>query len=144
MGRALGLDVGSRRIGVAVSDELWVIASGLFTIERSNIKSDTRRILEIIRENKCSVVVIGLPVNLSGEDSVQTGLVRDFARKLENKLVSNAMQDVKVELFDERFTTAIADRAMKEAGANRKKRRDMIDEQAAVLILGDWLRSRRS
>ena len=142
MKRILGLDVGDRRVGVAVSDELGVTARGLFVFDRVSLKSDTSKIVDAARENDCSHVVIGLPLNLSGQDSVQTEKVREFAKKLENKLVSNAMQDVRVELFDERFTTVIADQALKDAGIKDAKRRDVIDMQAAVVILGDWLRGR--
>ena len=145
MKRVLCLDVGDSRVGIAVSDELCITASGLATLERTNIKADTQKILETIRENECSVVVIGLPLNLSGSDSVQTEKVRAFAQKLENKLKSNAMQSVTVELYDERFTTAIAENAMIEAGASKKNIREakqsgVIDRQAAVVILEDWLR----
>ena len=142
MKRVLGLDVGDRRIGVAVSDELGVTVRGLFTLERANIKADTQQLIETIRENECSAVVIGLPLNLSGQDSVQTEKVREFARKLENKLISNAMQDVKVELYDERFTTVIAERRLEDAGIKKAKRREMTDQQAAIVILEDWLRAR--
>ena len=141
MKRILGLDVGDRRIGVAISDELGIAARGLHTLERSNIKNDTQSILDTIRENDCSAVVIGLPLNLSGQDSVQTEKVRAFAQKLENKLKSNAMQGIAVELYDERFTTTIAENAMKEAGASRATIKEAIDEQAATVILQDWLQS---
>ena len=140
MKRVLGLDVGDRRIGVAISDELGITARGLFVLERSNLKSDTQKIMETVLENDCSHIVIGLPLGLSGRDSVQTEKIREFAQKLENKLVSNAMQDVRVELFDERFTTVIADNMLKESGASHDKRREVIDMQAAAVILGDWLR----
>ena len=140
MKRVLGLDVGDRRIGVAVSDELGITARGLFVLERSNLKTDTQTILDTVTKNDCSCIVIGLPLNLSGADSVQTEKVREFAKKLKNKLVSNAMQEVRVELFDERFTTVIANQAMKDSGASQEKLKDVIDMQAAVVILGDWLR----
>ena len=141
MKRVLGLDVGDVRIGVAVSDELGITARGLFTLIRTNIKTDTQRILDAVIANDCSKVVIGLPLNLSGQDSVQTEKTRDFAKKLENKLKSNSKQDVSVIMYDERFTTVLAERAMKEAGAGRKKVRESIDRQAAVVILEDWLRA---
>ena len=141
MKRVLGLDVGDRRIGVAVSDELGVTARGLFVLERTNIKADTEKVLEAVRENDCSSIVIGLPLNLSGADSVQTEKVRSFAEKLGNKLVSNGMQGVAVELYDERFTTVVAERAMKDAGAGKAKVKGAIDMQAAVVILQDWLRA---
>jgi len=139
--RVLGLDVGDRRIGVAISDELRITARGLFTLIRTNIKVDTQRILDAISANDCSSVIIGLPLNLSGDDSVQTEKVREFAEKLENKLVSNSMQGIKVIMYDERFTTILADNAMKEAGASQEKRKEVIDQMAAVVMLEDWLRA---
>ena len=139
MKRVLSLDVGDRRIGVAVSDELRVTARGLFTLERTNIKADTQKIIDTISENDCSCAVIGLPLNLSGADSVQTEKVRLFAQKLQNKLNSNSMQDIEVELYDERFTTSIAEKALKESGAGRSKQKEKIDQTAAVIILQDWL-----
>ena len=144
MKRVLGLDVGDVRIGVAVSDELGITARGLFTLIRTNIKTDTQRILDAVNANDCSAVIIGLPLNLSGEDSAQTEKVREFSEKLKNKFVSNAMQDVSVILYDERFTTVLAERAMKEAGASRKKVKESVDRQAAVVILEDWLRANSS
>ena len=141
MKRVLGLDVGDRRIGVAISDELGITARGLFTLIRTNIKDDTQKIIDTVKVNECSAIIIGLPLNLSGEDSVQTVKVRKFAQKLENKLVSNAIKDVSVILYDERFTTILAERAMEEAGLSRKKIKMTIDRQASVIILEDWLRA---
>ena len=139
MKRVLSLDVGDRRIGVAISDELGVTARGFFTLERTNIKSDTDKIIETIRENDCSHVIVGLPLNLSGSDSVQTEKVRSFAEKLSNKLVSNSMQEIVLELYDERYSTVIAEQTLKESGVKRKKITETIDQQAAVVILQDWL-----
>jgi len=139
--RVIGLDVGDRRIGVAISDELRITARGLFTLIRTNIKVDTQRILDAVTANDCSSIVIGLPLNLSGQDSVQTEKVREFAKKLENKLVSNSLKGVDIIMFDERFTTKLADNAMKEAGVSREKRKAVIDQQAAVVMLEDWLRA---
>jgi len=139
--RVLGLDVGDKRIGVAVSDVLGITARGLFTLIRTNIKDDTQKIIDAAVANDCSAVVIGLPLNLSGDDSAQTEKVRGFAKKLENKLVSNAMQGIEVILFDERFSTVIAGQAMIESGAKQSTVKEAIDRQAAVVILEDWLRS---
>ena len=140
MKRVLGLDVGDVRIGVAISDELRITARGLFSIIRTNIKTDTQRIIDEIIANDCSDVIIGLPLNLSGQDSLQTEKVREFARKLENKLVSSAMKDVGVMLYDERFSTVLAERALKEAGVKQAKMKEVIDQHAAIVILEDWLR----
>lgn len=139
----LALDVGDKTVGVAISDELGITSRGLFTLERVGIKKDTGKILDAIKENACSVVVIGLPVNLDGSDSVQTEKVRDFTQKLQNKLNSNGMQDVELVFFDERFTTKIADRVMMDAGVSREKRKEVIDQQAAVIILQDYLTANR-
>jgi putative Holliday junction resolvase len=139
----LALDVGDASIGVAVSDELGITARGLFTIKRTNVKADMREILETARKEGVRAVVVGLPINLDGTDSIQTGKVRDFATRLGNSLRSNAMADVDVILHDERFTTKIAERVLIEADMSRKKRARIIDKQAAVVILQSYLDSRR-
>ena len=139
----LALDVGDKTVGVAISDELGVTSRGLFTLERVGIKKDTGKILDAIIENKCSGVVVGLPLNLDGSDSVQTEKVREFVQKLQNKLNSNSMQEIELIFFDERFTTKIADRVMMDAGVNKQKRKEVIDQQAAVIILQDYLDYRK-
>jgi len=139
--RVLGLDVGDVRIGVAISDELRITARGLFTLIRTNIKKDTQSIIDTVSANDCSLIIIGLPLNLSGQDSVQTEKVREFSKKLENKLVSNAMPDVKVILYDERFTTVLAEQAMKDQGVKNSKIKEAVDRQAAVVMLDDWMRA---
>jgi putative Holliday junction resolvase len=142
--KSLALDVGDVSIGVAVSDELGITARGLFTIKRTNIKADMREILETAKGEGVSAVVVGLPINLDGTDSIQTGKVRDFAVRLGNSLRSNAMADVEVVLHDERFTTKIAERVLIEADMSRKKRAKIIDKQAAIVILQSYLDSKRS
>jgi putative Holliday junction resolvase len=139
----MALDVGDATIGVALSDELGITARGLFTIERTSHKADMRKILETIGEQGAGTVVVGLPVNLNGSDSVQTEKVRDFTTRLENYLRSNAMADVNVALHDERFTTKIAERVLIEADMSRAKRAKIIDKQAAVVILQSYLESIR-
>ena len=108
MKRILALDVGDNTIGVAVSDALSIIANGVTTIERVGIKKDTGKVIDYVREYDCGTVVVGLPLNLNGSDSVQTEKVRAFREKLENKLRSLALQDVQVVFQDERFTTKLA------------------------------------
>ncbi|MDR1042494.1 MAG: Holliday junction resolvase RuvX [Clostridiales Family XIII bacterium] len=141
--KCLALDVGDVSIGVAVSDELGITARGLFTLKRTNIKADMREILETVRKEGAGAVVVGLPINLNGTDSIQTGKVREFATRLGNSLRSNAMADVEVILHDERFTTKIAERALIEADMSRKKRAKIIDKQAAIVILQSYLDSMR-
>ena len=140
--RSLALDIGDKRIGVAVSDELGVTARGLFSINRKSLKQDTDSILEIAKEYGAKNIIAGLPLNLNGSDSVQTKKTRDFTEKLGNKLRSSGMPDVKVILHDERFTTKIAENALIEADMRREKRKKIIDQQAAAIILQSWLDSR--
>ncbi len=140
--RAMALDVGDRTIGVALSDELFLTAQGLYTIERVGIRKDTGKILDLIREKECSVVVIGLPLRLDGSDSPQTEKVREFTLALENKLRSNALHHVEIKYQDERFTTAMAERVLIQADVSRKKRKEVIDKQAAVIILQSYLDTR--
>lgn len=139
MARILALDVGDRTIGVAVSDPLGITAQGVTTIERTGIKKDTDKVCEYIDEYGCGTVVCGLPLKLDGSDSPQTEKVREFARRLSNKLKSTSRQDVKVAFQDERLTTVQAERVLIEADVSRKKRKNVIDKQAAVLILQGYL-----
>jgi putative Holliday junction resolvase len=141
MKRILALDVGDNTIGVAVSDALSIIANGVTTIERVGIKKDTGRVIDYVREYDCGTVVVGLPLNLNGSDSVQTEKVRAFKEKLENKLRSLALQDVQVVFQDERFTTKLAEQVLIDGGVRRENRKKYIDKQAAVLILQSYLDS---
>ena len=141
MARKIGLDVGDRTIGVAVSDLLDMTAQGVTTIERVGIKKDTGKVMDYIKEYDCDTVVIGLPKKLDGTDSPQTEKVYEFRTKLENKLRSSGLQDVKIEYYDERLTTVMAEKVLIEADVSRKKRKDVIDKQAAVLILQAYLDS---
>ena len=141
MKRILALDVGDNTIGVAVSDALSIIANGVKTIERVGIKKDTGKVIDYVREYDCGTVVVGLPLNLNGSDSVQTEKVRAFKEKLENKLRSLALQDVQVVFQDERFTTKLAEQVLIDGGVRRENRKKYIDKQAAVLILQSYLDS---
>ncbi len=141
MKRILALDVGDNTIGVAVSDALSIIANGVTTIERVGIKKDTGKVVDYVREYDCGTVVVGLPLNLNGTDSVQTEKVRAFKEKLENKLRSMALQDVQVIFQDERFTTKLAEQVLIDGGVRRENRKKYVDKQAAVLILQSYLDS---
>ncbi|MGI6733110.1 MAG: Holliday junction resolvase RuvX [Anaerovoracaceae bacterium] len=140
--KVMALDVGDKTIGVALSDELLLTAQGLTTIERIGIKKDTGKILDLIRDNQCNVVVVGLPLKLDGSDSPQTEKVREFTAALKNKLRSNGLQNVEVKYQDERFSTAMAERILIDADVSRKKRKTVIDKQAAVIILQSYLDAR--
>ena len=137
--RKLGLDVGDKTIGVAVSDELDITAQGVTTIDRAGIRKDAGTVMDYVREYDCDTVVMGLPINLDGSDSVQTEKVREFRTMLENKMRSSGMADVKVEWQDERFTTVIAERVLMEANMKRKSRKEVVDKQAAIIILQSYM-----
>ena len=137
--RKLGLDVGDKTIGVAVSDELDITAQGVTTIDRVGIRKDAGKVMDYVREYDCDTVVMGLPINLDGSDSVQTEKVREFRTMLENKMRSAGMADVKVEWQDERFTTVIAERVLMEANMKRKSRKEVVDKQAAIIILQSYM-----
>lgn len=137
--RKLGLDVGDKTIGVAVSDELDITAQGVTTIDRVGIRKDADKVMDYVQEYDCDTVVMGLPINLDGSDSVQTEKVREFRTMLENKMRSSGMADVKVEWQDERFTTVIAERVLMEANMKRKSRKEVVDKQAAIIILQSYM-----
>lgn len=140
--KKIGLDVGDKTIGVAISDALNITAQGITTIERIGIKKDTSKVIEYIKEYDCDTVIIGLPLKLDGSDSPQTEKVREFRTKLENKLRAERLKDVSIEYYDERLTTVMAERVLIEADLSRKRRKEVIDKQAAVIILQSYLDSR--
>ena len=138
--RIIGLDVGNKTVGVAVSDPLGVIATGVTTIERVGIRKDTGKVIDYIKEFGCDTVVIGLPLSLDGSDSVQTQNVRDFRTMLENKLRSSGpLSKVKIEWQDERYSTVEAEEVLIEANMSREDRKKIIDRQAAIVILQRYL-----
>ena len=139
--RILSLDIGEKRIGIAVSDPLGITANGLMTLERVGVRKDCDKIIALIDEHKCEKVVIGLPLMLDGSFSPQTEKVREFARILKNKLKSSGRSKIGLVYYDERFTTSIAERVLIDADLSRKKRKEVIDKQAATIILTDYLSS---
>ena len=139
--RKLGLDVGDKTVGIAVSDPLGITAQGVMTLDRIGIRKDTTKIVEMVVEKDCDTVVVGLPLSLNGSDSEQTRKVRDFFTMLSNKLVSMGHKDVNVVWQDERLTTVQAEKILIEGDVRRKDRKKVIDKQAAVLILQRYLDS---
>ena len=137
--RKMGLDVGDKTVGIAVSDELGYTAQGIMTLERVGIRTDTGKIIDMVKEYGCDTVVIGLPKNLNGSDSIQTEKVREFRTMLENKMRSTGMKDIKIVWQDERLTTVMAERVLIAADVSRSKRKKVIDKQAAVIILQSYL-----
>ena len=137
--RKIGLDVGDKTVGIAVSDPLGFTAQGIMTLERVGIRKDTTKILEMVKEYQCDTIVIGLPKKLDGTDSIQTEKVYEFKTLLENKMRSTGMGHINIEFYDERLTTVMAEKVLIEADVSRRGRKKVIDKQAAVLILQGYL-----
>ncbi len=134
--RALGIDFGERRVGVAVSDPTGVIAQPLPTLRRrAGKRMPIRALEELAEEYGVQVIVVGLPLALSGDETDWTRTVRAAAGKLEER------SGLPIELVDERFTSARAERAVRSLGLPKSKReqKDRVDAAAAVLILQSWL-----
>ncbi len=142
-GRIIGLDLGLRRIGVAMSDPLGLTAQAHETWERSpgatGWGGDVERLGKLVRDSGATMVVIGLPRNMDGSYGPAAALAREFAAKARQALLGDG---VEVNLWDERLTTRAAERALLEADLSRKKRREVIDKTAAAVMLAGFLRSR--
>lgn len=137
MKRSMGLDVGTRTIGVAMSDLLGMIAGGVETIRRTTEEKDFARIGELIEEHEVDTIVVGYPKNMNGTIG-ERGLASEaFAEELRRRF------GVKVVLWDERLSTVAAENVLIDADLRRKKRRKIIDMMAAVVILQNYLDSRR-
>ncbi len=135
--RYLGLDIGDKRIGVAVSDALGLLAQPLLTLHRGNPRDDMRSLRRLLRRHECVAIVAGLPFHLSGETGAQAVKSERFAREL------GEMCGVPVHLWDERLTTAEAHELLYRAGHPRAEHRALVDQVAAVLILQGFLDARR-
>ncbi len=133
MDRLMGLDVGDRTIGVAVSDLLMITAQGVTTIRRTNIKNDINELKKIIDEYQVTKIVSGLPKMLDGTVGIQGEKVLAFIEKMKQHI------DLPVEFEDERFTTTISERMLIDADVKRKKRKEVIDKLAAVQILSGYM-----
>jgi putative Holliday junction resolvase len=135
--RALGIDPGSKRIGVAVSDLSGSIASPLVVIQRSRSRRhDLDEIARLAREEEADVIVYGLPLNMDGSMSKAAKAATSEAKQLAT------LVDVPVEMHDERLTTVSADRSMLDAGMNAQQRRQVVDKVAAAIMLQSWLDAR--
>ena len=132
----LALDLGKRRIGLAVSDELGLTAQGLETLQRTNIREDVSRLAELVREYGVGEIVLGKPLHMDGREGRQVEWVKDFAERLRGKLA------VPVRLWDERLTTVEAERMLKTSGISIRKRALAVDRVAAVLLLESYLGAR--
>lgn len=132
----MGMDVGSKTIGVAVSDPLGITAQGLETIRRQNKRLDFEKIEKIIREYQVGEIVVGLPLRMSGQQGVQAEKMQVFAAELGKRF------QLPVHLWDERLTSAQANRVLRETEMSIKRRGEVVDRMAAVLILQSFMESR--
>ena len=135
-GRILALDVGARRIGVAVSDPLGITAQGLDTIQRKNKRTDFAQLESVIRQYEVIELVVGYPLRLSGEIGIQAEKMTLFAEELGKRF------QIPVHLFDERLTSTEANRILRESEISIDKRAKAVDRMAAVLILQAWMETR--
>jgi len=134
--RILGLDVGSKTIGMAVSDELELIANTLSTLKRKGMEQDLRDLAAVIAEQEVGAVVVGLPKNMNGSLGASAQMVLELVEALKRTV------DLPVFTWDERLSTVAAEKVLLEADMSRKKRKKVIDQVAAVLILQGYLDSR--
>jgi putative pre-16S rRNA nuclease len=129
--------VGSKRIGIAVSDPLGITAQGLETLQRKNKRTDFEHLGNVIRKYEVREIVIGLPLRMSGAEGTQSEKMRAFAGELHKKF------GLPVHLWDERLTSAEANRFLRETELSIEKRAKAVDRMAAVLILQGWMDGNR-
>jgi len=136
--RILSLDFGSKTIGLAVTDELGLTAQGLPTLRRTNKRNDFDHLRRTIKQYGVGELVMGLPLRLSGDTGIQSDKVEVFAAELRKKF------KLPVHLFDERLTSVEANRVLRESEMSIRRRAEVVDQLAAVLILQAFLECRRS
>ncbi|MCA9538502.1 MAG: Holliday junction resolvase RuvX [Myxococcales bacterium] len=134
--RTLGLDVGDKTVGVAVSDRLGIIAQGVTTLRRQSLKADLDALAALIAEHEVDRIVVGWPLQPNGRPGAQAARVERFADAVA------AHTGLPIDRWDERMTTVLADRALREAGTRGARRREVVDKVAATLILQSWLDAR--
>ncbi len=130
------MDVGSRRIGLAISDPLGITAQGLDTIHRQNKRLDFTQLERVIREHQVAEIVMGLPLRMSGAEGTQAEKMQAFAEEIRRRF------KLPVHLWDERLTSAQANRLLRETDMSIKRRGAVVDQMAAVLILQSWMDAR--
>jgi len=134
-GRVLALDLGKRRIGLAISDELGITAQGLATLQRRNKRADLAALGSLIRERGVTQLLMGNPLHMSGTEGRQSAWVQEFAGALEKHT------GIPVRLWDERLTTVEASRVLRQSGISIEKRAAAVDRLSAVILLQSYLDS---
>ncbi len=132
------MDVGSKRIGLAISDPLGVTAQGLETLHRQNKRSDFFQLQQVVREHQVAEIVIGLPLRMTGAEGIQAQKMQAFADEIRRRF------RLPVHLWDERLSSAQANRLLRETDMSIKRRGEVVDKMAAVLILQSWMDARGS
>ena len=135
--RIFGLDVGTRTVGVAVSDALGMTAQPLTTLRRTGLRANLAELRRLAETHKVRQAVVGLPLNMDGTEGPSAAAARAFGEALAQAL------DIPVEYQDERLSTVAAQRALLEADVSRARRREVVDQVAAALILQTWLDTRQ-
>lgn len=131
--RILALDLGKRRIGLALSDPLGITAQGLPTLQRTNIRQDLAALASLIEERGVGLILMGYPLHLSGREGAQTDYTREFAERL------TAYTGVPLRYWDERLTTVEAQRVLKSSGISIAKRARAVDQLSAQILLQSFL-----
>jgi putative Holliday junction resolvase len=131
--RILALDLGKKRIGLAVSDELGITAQGLPTLERTRIREDLAAISRVIEEKGVRMILLGYPLRLSGKEGAQTEWVKEFGARLASHT------GLPVEYWDERWTSVMANQVLRSSGIGIGKRAKAVDRLAAVILLESYL-----
>jgi putative holliday junction resolvase len=132
------MDVGQRRIGLAVSDPLGITAQGLPTLQRRNKRADLAEIERLVAEQHVSEIIVGHPLRLSGQASAQTAKVEEFAEDLRKRF------KLPVRLWDERLTSAEANRLLRETDMSIRRRGEVVDQMSAVIILQSFMEARKA
>lgn len=133
--RILALDLGKKRIGLAISDPLRLTAHGLPNLVRTNKRADLAALERIVRERDVGMILMGNPLNMGGTEGRQSGWVREFAGAIESRLA------IPVHYWDERLTSVEAERVLRESGISIEKRAAAVDRLSAVILLQSYLDS---
>jgi putative Holliday junction resolvase len=131
--RFLGLDIGTKTIGLALSDVLGMIATPTETLRRGKFMDDAKKLLAMVKQHDVGALVLGLPLNMDGSEGPRCQSVRQFAANL------LAIQDIDIAFWDERLSTVVAHRVMIDADLSRKRQAEVVDKMAAAVILQGFL-----
>lgn len=135
----MALDVGNKRIGVAVTDPMGIIVQPLTVLERKGMGADVARIFQLVRDNEVGCLIFGMPYDDEGRPTAQAGKIQELKGKVATLLKRKNLEKIAIETWDETMTTCDAHEEMKAAGVRHSKRKEIIDKIAAVMILQSWL-----